>query len=37
MTFQTTLSDQPGVGRYIFRFDGGGASVSTAIEVTRPE
>jgi hypothetical protein len=37
MTFQTTLSDQPGVGRYIFRFDGGGASVSTSIEVTRPE
>jgi hypothetical protein len=37
MTFQTTLTDQPGVGKYIFRFDGGGASVTTSIEVTRPQ
>lgn len=37
MTFQTTLSDQPGIGKYIFRFDGGGASVTTSIEVTRPQ
>jgi hypothetical protein len=37
VTFQTTLSDQPGVGRYTFRFDGGAASVTTMIEVTRPQ
>jgi hypothetical protein len=35
-TFQTALTDQPGVGRYTFRFDSGAISVTTAIEVTRP-
>jgi hypothetical protein len=36
MTFQTSMTDQPGVGRYTFRFDSGSTSVTTAIEVTRP-
>jgi hypothetical protein len=36
-TFQTTLSDQPGVGRYTFRFDSGPTSITTTIEVTRPQ
>jgi hypothetical protein len=35
-TFQTTLSDQPGVGRYTFRFDSGTTSVTTTIDITRP-
>jgi hypothetical protein len=37
VTFQTALTDQPGVGRYFFRFDGGSSSVTTFIDVTRPQ
>jgi hypothetical protein len=35
-TFQTSLNDQQGVGRYTFRFDAGTISVTTFIDVTRP-
>ena len=34
--FQTALTDQPGVGKFTFRFDSGSVSVTTVIEVTRP-
>jgi hypothetical protein len=35
-TFQTSLNDQQGVGRYTFRFDAGTISITTFIDVTRP-
>ncbi|HEV2250897.1 MAG TPA: hypothetical protein VGT60_10380 [Candidatus Limnocylindria bacterium] len=37
VTFQTAVTDQPGVGRYTFRFDVGTVSVTTTIDVTRPQ
>jgi hypothetical protein len=36
LMFQTQLNDQPGIGRYTFRFDEGTLSLTTHIDVTRP-
>jgi hypothetical protein len=35
-TFQTSVNDQPGAGRYQFRFESGSISLTTSIDVTRP-
>jgi hypothetical protein len=37
VTFQTQLTDQPGIGKYTFRFDSGTVSVTTTITVTRAQ